>query len=418
MNQEQALTRLGINALRETQTEPISSILSGQDTVTALPTGGGKSLIYQLPSVMNEGKTTIVISPLKSLQTDQVTHLRQKGIQARLLNSSLADRARKEILRELRSGKVSLLYIAPEQLDNAETRGALKATRIYQVAVDEAHILAQEQHNFRKAYARVGDFIDSLPKRPVVTAFTATATEHDRKVIIQSLGMRNPRTFVEPVRRPNLHLSIKVVDVDKMEDRRSVIWRAKRCLAEDALKKWNGDGSVIVYCPTVKEVKKLYKWLKAEGFKVARYHGKMSDKKRLSAQEKFLSGERPIMVATNAFGLGIDKPDVRMVIHLGLPLSMDGYVQEVGRAGRDGKKAKCVLIYAPSDLESNKAILRYGATDEQYQTSLRRLNALDTLCNSHKCMWQEIERYFGEKPGKKCGHCSRCRYQKLAKARK
>ena len=415
MNQEQALTRLGINALRETQAEPISSILSGQDTVAALPTGGGKSLIYQLPALMSEGKTTVVISPLKSLQTDQVTHLRQKGIQARLLNSSLADKKRKEILCELRSGKVSLLYIAPEQLDNAETRGALKAARIYQVAVDEAHILAQEQHNFRKAYARIGDFIDSLPERPIVTAFTATATAHDRKIIIQSLGMRNPRTFVEPVRRPNLHLSIKIVDVDKTEDRRSAIWRAKRCLAEDALKKWNDDGSVIVYCPTVKKVKKLYKWLKAEGFKVARYHGKMSDKKRLSAQEKFLSGERPIMVATNAFGLGIDKPDVRMVIHLGLPLTIDGYVQEIGRAGRDGKNAECVLIYSPSDFSANRNILSHGAKKKAAAYSIKRLEALRKLVSSDKCLWKGIEKHFDEKPGKKCDKCCKCLQKKYRK---
>lgn len=415
MNKKAILEKLGIEELRETQRAPVQAILGGNDTLVMIPTGGGKSFIYQYFALAKEGSLTVVISPIIALQRDQITALEKKDIRARLLNSSLSDSERKRVLQEVKSGELVLLYIAPEQLKNSEVREALEVADIAQVAVDEAHILAHDQYGFRKAYAEVGDFIDCLPRRPVVTAFTATATKQNRKIIIESLRMQEPKVFVEPVRRANLQISIKIVDSDSKDDRRAAVWREKRCAVETVLKDWDGEGSVIVYCSTVKAVKKLSKWLKAEGWKAGKYHGKMSDKKRTAAQANFLSGKTKFIVATNAFGLGIDKPDVRLIIHVGLPLSMDGFVQEIGRAGRDGKEAQCVLIYAPSDLAENKATLRHGLNEEQRNAAFMRLDALYHMVCSDKCLWREIERYFGEKRGKKCKKCCNCKKAKHKK---
>ncbi len=276
------------------------------------------------------------------------------------------------------------------------------------VVVDEAHTSV---NSFRKAYGQLRKFTDKLKQRPVIAAFTATASKKDRKAIIKKLGMREPEIFVNSIRRSNLCLHIKRVDIS-CKDKQKKIRQAKQRLVKDTLGEWNGSGSVIIYCPTVKEVNRLHKWLKSQKLKVGKYHGKQDDKKRAAALADFLSGEVKIMVATNAFGLGIDKPDVRLIIHAGLPLTIDGYVQEIGRAGRDGKDADCVLIYSPSDVSANKTVLTHGAKKKHSAAALKRLDALKGIIQSDSCLWKGIEKSFSEKPGKRCGKCCKCLQKK------
>ncbi|NBH78335.1 hypothetical protein D3Z52_09130 [Clostridiaceae bacterium] len=211
--------------------------------------------------------------------------------------------------------------------------------------------------------------------------------------------MENMTVCVSPIRHKNLNLWIKRVDVKAKKEKTEAVWRGKRRMVESALREWNGDGSVILYCPTVKDVKRLHRWLKAKDWKAVNHHGKMADSKRTASQAKFLQGDTNIMVATNAFDLGIDKPDVRLIIHAGLPLSMDGYVQEIGRVGRDGKAADCLLIYALTDVAKNKAALSHGVKKKRRNEAMKRLNALNTLARSKKCIGKEMKRYFGEKSG-------------------
>lgn len=405
----EALNKFGFSELRPPQVEPIRSILDGSDTLVQLPTSGGKSAIFQIPAEIMKPRTTLVFSPLKALQNDQTIALRRKGIAARLLNSDLSHVDFERVLMEVENHEVTILSLAPEQLTNPQVRAVLDKADIAQIVIDEAHILAHEQKSFRKAYKELGKFIAELPHRPVVSAFTATATKADRKTIVKSLGMIDPVKYIHRIRRDNLHIAVKVVEARPKEKKRDAIRRGKHRFLKSYLDKWNGKGSVIIYRPTVKEVKATYRWLKARGYNAGKYHGKMKKCKRTSAQAKFLNGEVPIMVATNAFGLGIDKPDVRMIIHVGLPLSIDGYVQEIGRAGRDGKKARCVLIYAPCDYAANKALLSHSTKKKHRGEVLARLNALNELVKSERCIWKDIERYFGEKKHKKCGKCCRCR---------
>ena len=400
---EAALQKLGLQKLRPQQEAPLAGVLSGADIVVILATGGGKSLLYQLPAVLDGGhQLTLVISPLRALQADQVAHLTARGIRAAVLNSDLTPVQHAERLAGMCAGG-GLLYLAPEQLQNPAVAFALRKAEIARIAVDEAHTLPQVQDDFRKAYGRIGTFVRSLPQRPQLLALTATATPGDVQRIRESLGMRgDTKVYRAPVRRDNLRLSVKQVQDNGSG---SVRFRA----VERALTRWNGKGAAIVFCPTVKIVKRLHRWLKTRGYRVGKYHGKMKPDKRTRAQDRLMRGDTPIMVAPNAFGLGVDKPDVRLVVHAGLPLSLDGYVQEIGRAGRDGKKARCVLIYAKSDFGRNKNILSRTGGKKAVRRKCKRLNALQKLLASDKCLWRGIERYFGEKPGKKCGKCCVCR---------
>ncbi len=408
---KKGLKKLGIENLRPQQEAPLEAILASRDVIVLMPTSGGKSLLYQLPAAIDQAPAlTLVISPLKALQTDQVTALTRKGIHAAVLNSDLSDAERKAVLHDMieRGG---LLYLAPEQLQNAEVADALSRADIARVAVDEAHVLPQTKDDFRQAYGKIGAFLDRLPHRPQVIALTATATKADVRRIRKSLGIPDAQLFRTPMRRDNLRLYIKRVEASKGKRGKNkpsgetVLFR----MVEQELERWNGKGAVIIYCPTVKRVKRLKQWLAARGFKVGKYHGKMKHKKRQKAQQAFMSGDKPIMVATNAFGLGIDKPDVRLVIHAGLPLSMDGYVQEIGRAGRDGKKSRCVLFFSSSEFDRNARILAQNGKRKAVRRKRKRLNALRALTDSKKCIWRCIERYFGEKKREKCGKCCRCR---------
>lgn len=402
-----ALQKLGFTHLLPDQQAPLDAILAGADVIAILPTGSGKSLLYQLPAVMDGGqRLTLVISPLRALQKDQVDSLTAKGVQAAVLNSDLTPAQHEAVLAAMSEGG-GLLYLAPEQLQNPTVAAALRQANIARIALDEAHILPQAKDGFRKAYGKIGKFTQTLPQRPQILALTATATRGDVRRIRKSLRMyEDTQIFRAPVRRENLHLVIKNVEPSKKGMRLDTVrFRA----VERTLRKWNGKGAVIVFCPTVKMVKQLHKWLKARDYAVSKFHGKMKPKKRKKTQDAFMCGKKPIMVATNAFGLGIDKPDVRMVIHAGLPLSMDGYVQEIGRAGRDGKKARCVLIYTKSDFTRNERLLKQFGKQKTVYRKLKRLYALKKLVQSNQCLWRGIERYFGEKQHKKCKKCCNCR---------
>lgn len=405
------LEKLGIENLRPQQVAPLDAILDGRDVIVLMPTSSGKSLLYQLPAAMDcGGKMTLVLSPLKALQADQVAALTAKGIRAAVLNSDLPNAERRAVLHDM-TEHGGLLYLAPEQLQNVEVVTALTRSDIARVAVDEAHVLPQTRDDFRTAYGEIGNFLDILPRRPQVIALTATATMTDVRRIRKSLGIPDAQLFRTPMRRENLQLYIKRVELSKGKRSKNKLSAeiALFRMVEQELERWNGKGAVIIYCPTVKRVKRLKKWLRARGFQVGKYHGKMKHKKRMQAQQAFMSGAKPIMAATNAFGLGIDKPDVRLIIHAGLPLSMDGYVQEIGRAGRDGKKSRCVLFFSKSDFDRNARILTQSGKKKAVRRKLKRLNALRELVDSEKCVWRCIEHYFGEKKRKKCGKCCRCR---------
>lgn len=410
----EALKKLGIANLRLQQEAPMEAILNNEDVIVLMPTSGGKSLLYQLPAVMEPGNLTLVISPLKALQLDQVDALRSKGIRAAVLNSDLSAAEHRDVLEDM-TKRGGLLYLAPEQLRSPAVAEALQSCPILtRIAVDEAHILPQAKDDFRKAYGKIGSFIDSLPRHPQVIALTATATRKDVDRIRKSLNIDNASLFRTPMRRDNLRLYIKRIEAGgKTRKGGQSIEHTLFQSVERELSKWDKDGTVIIYCPTVKLVKRLCKWLKARDYPVGKYHGKMKHAKRKAAQATFMSGKKPIMVATNAFGLGIDKPDVRLVIHAGLPLSMDGYVQEIGRAGRDGKKSRCVLFFTKADFERNKRILSHSGGNKAIRRKLKRLNALHGLVDSKKCLWRVIEKYFGEKPQKKCEKCCRCRQKSV-----
>ncbi len=411
----EALQKLGITNLRQQQKAPMQAIFDGKDAIVLMPTAGGKSLLYQLPAVMDDtGKLTLVISPLKALQLDQVESLHSKGIRAAVLNSDLSAAEHRDVLEDM-TKRGGLLYLAPEQLRSPAVAEALQSCPILtRIAVDEAHILPQAKDDFRKAYGKIGSFIDSLPRHPQVIALTATATRKDVDRIRKSLNIDNASLFRTPMRRDNLRLYIKRIEAGgKTRKGGQSIEHTLFQSVERELSKWDKDGTVIIYCPTVKLVKRLCKWLKARDYPVGKYHGKMKHAKRKAAQATFMSGKKPIMVATNAFGLGIDKPDVRLVIHAGLPLSMDGYVQEIGRAGRDGKKSRCMLFFTKADFERNKRILSHSGGNKAIRRKLKRLNALHGLVDSKKCLWRVIEKYFGEKPQKKCEKCCRCRQKSV-----
>lgn len=405
---EETLTKMNIRNLRDWQVAPLDAVLQGRDVFVSMSTGGGKSLLYQLPAAMEEGRgLTIVISPLRALQSDQVNALISKNIAACCINADMTASARQNALARL--PQIALLYIAPEQLCNQDLLAALESCHVQRVVLDEAHVLPLSELDFRRAYGQIDQFIQKLPERPQIVACTATATVKDRRRIVEALDMRDVASFIFPIRRNNLRLRLKKVDVECGPGKKERLKHSLLCAVERRLEKWDKTGSVIIYAPTVKRVQLIYKWLKRRGWSVAKYTGQQPQNSRRKAQEDFQSGRKSIMVATNAFGLGIDKADIRLIIHAGLPLSMDGYVQEIGRAGRDGKKSKCFLLYTNTDIKLNEAILRNGENDSGLQRKLKGLYALEEMLKSHHCVWKCIERYFGEKPHGNCGKCTRCK---------
>ena len=344
---------LGVEKLREAQKKALHSIYEGRDVLAIMPTAGGKSLLYQVPAIYeqrNQLGLTIVCSPLLALQRNQVEFLRKHDIPAVLLNSSLSQKERKKAFDNL--NEFPLLYVTPEQLRSKDLRQALKSVRVLRVVIDEAHMLPQATPTFRPAYGEIGEFIQELSSPVQIMALTATATPEDRGYIINALGMENPEIFRSPIRRENLHLYVKrIAPLNGEGNMEARLTDNFAQAVTDELTEWNGKGRAIVYAPFKKRAKAIRKWLKASGFKgVGLYTGDCNDKKRHKAMKRFQSGEIRVMVATSAFGLGINFPNVRLVIHAGLPFSMDEYAQECGRGSRDGKKARCVLFFSDKDL--------------------------------------------------------------------
>ena len=397
----------GYDHFREGQIPVIKAVLGGRDVLGIMPTGAGKSVCYQVPALMMEG-ITIVISPLISLMKDQVGTLNQMGVHAAFLNSSLTAGQYYKALQLAKQGRYKIIYVAPERL---ETESFLdfalsEHVKISFVAVDEAHCVSQWGQDFRPGYLKILDFLDRLPYRPVVGAYTATATAEVREDILDILKLQNPYVETTGFDRGNLFFAVKK-PVDKYKELVSYL-KGKGCDT-------SGD-SGIIYCLTRKSVEQVCYDLRNEGFSVTRYHAGLSDEERKENQENFIYGKRQIMVATNAFGMGIDKPDVRFVIHYNMPKNMESYYQEAGRAGRDGLPAECILLYAGQDVITNQFFIENMAQESEdpettaliRQREEERLKKMTFYCFTHECLRDYILRYFGEYGSNYCGNCSNC----------
>lgn len=391
-----AMRQLGVTRLRTKQSKVLSCILQNRDVLVRLCTGGGKSLLFQLPALLDEpGQLTLVFSPLLALQEDQVSALKKKGVRAALLNSSLSKRRHAATLRDfVQNG--GLLYLAPEQLRREDVRTALSTARVRRVVVDEVHILPQVDRGFRPAYAEIGAFIKSLRIPPQILAFTATATASDFSYIARSLHMDEPKRFLFSVKRPNIRISVKKFDVrgkDNVKRRK----RMQRLKMLDAVLRQHRprNGATIVYCPTVNDVKRTTKYLRGEKYSAKAYYSELPKGEKsvctvISSRKSVRSSLR-----RTPFGLGIDRPDVRLVVHAGLPLGIDAYAQEIGRAGRDGKKARAVLLYTPTDFADASRIIRQNNDDTTDYRGEKRLDALKKVIAEPKKAWKGIAKYFG-----------------------
>lgn len=394
----------GYDSFREGQERLIGAILEGRDVLGIMPTGAGKSLCYQIPALMMEG-ITLVISPLISLMKDQVSNLNQAGILAAYLNSSLTPGQYKKALEFARTGRYPIIYVAPERLMTEEfLRFALDPeVKISMVAVDEAHCVSQWGQDFRPSYLKIVDFIHRLPVRPVVSAFTATATAEVRDDIIDILMLRQPEVLTTGFDRSNLYFGV-------------ISPRDKYGTLVNYLERHKGE-SGIVYCITRKVVEEVCANLIREGFSVTRYHAGLSDEERKHNQDDFIYDNAPIMVATNAFGMGIDKSNVRFVIHYNMPKNMESYYQEAGRAGRDGEAAECILLYGGQDVVTNQFFIDHNQENDALDPITRqivmerdrdRLRKMTFYCFTNECLRDYILRYFGEYGSNYCGNCSNC----------
>ena len=401
----------GYDTFREGQRPLIDSVLKGRDVLGIMPTGAGKSMCFQIPALMMEG-ITLVISPLISLMKDQVGALNQAGVHAAFLNSSLTMGQYVKALRLAKEGRYKIIYVAPERL---ETEGFLEFAlsenvHISFLAVDEAHCVSQWGQDFRPSYLKIMEFLKKLPYRPVVGAYTATATEDVRDDIMDILELQNPYVMTTGFDRENLHFAVKK-PVDKYKELVHYL--------KDREKKFSGS-SGIIYCLTRKNVEDICYRLRKEGFSVTRYHAGLSDEERKENQEDFIYDRRQIMVATNAFGMGIDKSDVRFVIHYNMPKNMESYYQEAGRAGRDGEPAECILYYEPMDVRTNRFFIENGEDNEELdeftrqlvkERDIERLKQMTFYCFTSECLRHYILKYFGENSSGYCGNCLNCMTQ-------
>ncbi|WP_195265589.1 DNA helicase RecQ [Clostridium sp. 1001275B_160808_H3] len=384
----------GYKSFRRGQENIINSILSGNDVLAIMPTGGGKSICYQIPALLLDG-VTIVISPLISLMKDQVDAIKEMGIESAYINSSLTSREFEEIITNVKENKYKIIYVAPERLESYEFIMAITECRISQIAIDEAHCVSQWGHDFRSSYRRIKNFIEMLSIRPIITAFTATATEEVKEDIINLLGLRKPSLFVTGFDRENLFINI-----EKGNDKKSYILKYIE---------QNKDSSGIIYAATRKEVDYIYELLTSNGYKAGRYHAGLNDELRKENQEDFIKDKINIMVATNAFGMGIDKPNIRFVIHYNMPKNIEGYYQEIGRAGRDGEKSECILLFSPSDIHTQKYLIEVSTENiERKNNQYFKLKQMVDLIYSNDCYRKYILSYFGEVVSENCNNCSSC----------
>ena len=388
-------TYFGYTFFRPAQEAPVESLLKNEDVVAIMPTGAGKSICFQIPALCKSG-LTVVFSPLISLMKDQVDGLVDQNIPAALINSTLTQTEFNKTMYDVRSGNIKLLYIAPERLGSNFFCNVLQSMPISQVIVDEAHCISQWGHDFRPSYRLIGDWLASLPKRPVVGAFTATATKAVENDIKKLLGLDHANVYVTGFDRPNL--SFSVIRTPKRMD--YVVDYVRRHSHE------NG----IIYCSTRKDVERVYDNLTRAGIQTGYYHAGLSDEMRKDMQNKYAFDQLQVMVATNAFGMGIDKSNVRYVLHYQMPRNMESYYQEAGRAGRDGAPAECILLYSGQDVRVHKYLIEQGHLEPQReQVELRKLQSMIDYCFCSTCLRKYMLAYFGEiVPWLECSNCSSC----------
>ncbi|WP_294374166.1 DNA helicase RecQ [uncultured Clostridium sp.] len=384
----------GFDTLRRGQYEIITSILNNRDTFCLMPTGGGKSLCYQIPAILFQG-VTIVISPLISLMKDQVDNLSETGIKGAYINSTQNMDTIKKILLDASMGEYKIIYISPERLESRVFIDMVKDIHISQIAIDEAHCVSQWGHDFRKSYLSISDFYEKLKSKPVISAFTATATKEVREDSIKLLGLKNPFIYRGDINRENLRLQV-LKEVDKLEELKDII-------------RENQEESGIIYCASRKEVDMLHYYLKDLGYNVGKYHGGLSDNDKEKYQEDFLYERTDIIIATNAFGMGIDKSNIRYIVHFTLPQNIESYYQEIGRGGRDGELCKCYLFYSESDISRVEYIINKSSLMSRKEVQLRKLQSMIDYCNLNECYRKFILNYFGnENKINYCNNCSNC----------
>ena len=384
----------GYTSFRKGQENIITSIINKEDVLAIMPTGGGKSICYQVPALCLDG-ITIVISPLISLMKDQVDALKTMGVRARLINSSLSNSEYSEVLEEIENDECKIIYIAPERLDSMEFVNIIRGKNISQVAIDEAHCVSQWGHDFRVSYKKIPYFINRLDKRPIVTAFTATASNEVREDIVNILDLHKPAIYITGFDRDNLSINI-------------VKSSSKNKYTLDYVENHKNE-SGIIYASTRKEVETIYEGLLKRNYSVAKYHAGLSNEARKEYQENFINDDIKIMVATNAFGMGIDKPNIRWVLHYNMPQSIENYYQEIGRAGRDGEDSECVLLFSPGDVHTQKYLVEVGIENpDRKRVQYKKLQQMVDLVYSNTCYRKSILNYFGEPFLEDCNNCSNC----------
>ena len=394
-------TYFGYDTFREGQEKIVEAILTNRDVLAIMPTGAGKSICYQIPALILPG-ITLVISPLISLMQDQVKALNDAGIHAAFINSSLTENQISKALYLAASGRYKIIYVAPERLENYEFLEFARNVEISMVTVDEAHCISQWGQDFRPSYLKIVEFIKNLPKRPIVSAFTATATEEVKNDILCTLSLADPEVVITGFDRKNLYYSVENI-------------RRKDEFIMEYIEKHPTE-SGIIYCATRKNVDNLFELLFKRGVPVTRYHAGLTNETRKKNQDDFIYDRTPVIIATNAFGMGIDKSNVRYVIHYNMPQSMENYYQEAGRAGRDGGNSQCILLFSLQDVMIDRMLLDnkdFSDVDEEdeyliRQRDIRRLQTMEGYCKTTGCLRNYILEYFGEKTSGPCDNCGNC----------